>query len=141
MDREAIYSALFDLLKGAAEFQTASRRLKHWSDVPAADQPALFQAQRREIVEGEPGLPRIHMLHVDAYIYANTGDSDLSPGEFLNPLLDAIEAALAPNPITNKQQLGGLVEHVWVEGEIETDEGTLGDQGVCIVPIVIKVSS
>jgi hypothetical protein len=141
MDREAIYSALFDLLEGAAEFKTASRRLKHWADVEAADQPALFQAQRRELVEGEPGLPRIHMFHVDAYIYANTQDPDLSPGEILNPLLDVIEAALAPNPITNKQQLGGLVEHVWVEGEIETDEGTLGDQGVCIVPIVIKVSS
>jgi hypothetical protein len=141
MDREAIYSALFDKLSNAAEFITVSRRLKHWSDVAAADQPALFQAQRREIVEGEPGLPRMHLLHVDAYIYASTGDPDASPGEMINPLLDAIEAALAPDPITNKQRLGGLVEHVWVEGEIETDEGTLGDQGVCIVPLVIKVSS
>jgi hypothetical protein len=140
MDREAIYSALFELLKGAASFKPhrAGSSIGQMSSLRISRR--LFQAQRRELVEGEPGLPRIHMLHVDAYIYANRAISDLSPGEVMNPLLDALEAALAPNPITNKQQLGGLVEHVWVEGEIETDEGTLGDQGVCIVPIVIKVS-
>ena len=141
MDREAIYSALFAKLRTAAVFQTASRRLKHWSDVSPADQPALFQSQRRETANTLPGLNTIWELRVDVYLYARAPDQENPPAQILNPLLDALAATLAPDPITNKQRLGGLVEHVWIEGEIETDEGVLGDQGVCIVPLVLKVSS
>jgi hypothetical protein len=56
----------------------------------------------------------------------------------MNPLLDALTAALAPpNPVENVQTLGGLVAHCWIEGGIQTDEGVLGGQSVAIVPIRI----
>ena len=90
MNRELIYSKFFDLVKGVADFKTASRRLKHWSDVAPAQQPALFVSQRTEI--------------------------------------------------NNKQTLGGLVAHAWIDGVIETDEGVLGDQAVAIIPVVIKTA-
>ncbi len=79
-------------------------------------------------------------LQVDLYIYCSNGGNDnLSPGEVLNPLLDAIEVALAPdNIVTRKCTLGGLVQHCWIEGTVETFEGTLGDREVAIVPIIIK---
>jgi len=47
--REPIYAALFDLAAGAAGFVTAERRLRHWSDVAPAEQPALFMTQKSEI--------------------------------------------------------------------------------------------
>jgi hypothetical protein len=53
--------------------------------------------------------------------------------------LDALEAALAPSPVTGIQTLGlpGMVRHVTISGKVETDEGVLGDQAVAIVPIEI----
>lgn len=142
MTREPIYAALFAKLVASASFSKASRRLMHWQDVALADQPALFMAQKREIVETRPGMPPVTTLLVDVYLYARTADPDQAPGQILNPLLDAVVATLATpdNVMTNKLTLGGLVLHCWIEGTIETDEGVLGDQGVCIVPIAMKVA-
>ncbi|MEI7443266.1 MAG: hypothetical protein WCK28_00110 [Burkholderiales bacterium] len=140
MTREPIYAALFARLSAAAAFQTASRRLKHWTDTPGGEQPALFMAQRRETVMPAtpvPGLPPKYLLEVDVYVYAKAR-SNAAPGPILNPLLDAIDAAMAGTPATGgKNTLGGLCEHAWVEGVIDTDEGTLGDQAVAVVPIRI----
>lgn len=140
MNREAIYSALFDRLKAIPGLRTTSRRLRHWSDVDASQQPALFQAQGRETATpGDParGVPTKWTLSADVYIYVRT-DGDQVPGTVMNPLLDAIEAALRnDNAMQRVQTLGGLVERCWIEGDIETDEGTLGDQAVAIVPIRI----
>ncbi|WP_374335584.1 hypothetical protein [Leeia sp.] len=142
MNREAIYSALFARLTTVPGLVVCSRRLRHWTDVRAAEQPALFMAQGSEqAVPGDPvrGLPTQWTLQVDVYLYART-DGGLAPGTVMNPLLDALEAALKPdNAMQRCQTLGGLVEHCWIEGELETDEGTLGDQAVCIVPVRIRV--
>jgi hypothetical protein len=51
MIREPIYAALFTLVAGAASFVTISRRLRHWSDIGAAEQPALFMIQKSENAE------------------------------------------------------------------------------------------
>ena len=139
MNREAIYAALFAKLGNLPGIVTASRRLRHWDDVPQAEQPALFMAQRYESASGEPGLNRVWVLSVDVYLYARTGGND-PPSTVLNPLIDAVEAAMATEPISNKQTLGGLVQHAWIDGQIETDEGLLGDQGVVIIPITMKVA-
>jgi hypothetical protein len=137
--REAIYAALFAKVSQAANFETVSRRLQHWTDVSASAQPALFQAQIDETSQTVPGLDTVFVLRVDLYVYANTqGDSSLSPSTILNPLIDAVLATLAFDPISNKQNLGGLVEYCVVDGRIVTDEGVLGNQGVCIIPIVMK---
>jgi hypothetical protein len=143
MNRETIYAALYTKLSAAAGFTTTSRRLKHWADVPPTDQPALFVSQRAETNNPmPPGLPPRYTFHVDVYLYANTGaDSGVPPATILNPLLDAVHAALAPNYNTGKQNLGGLVEHCWIEGDTQTDEGTLGSQGVFIIPVSILVAA
>jgi hypothetical protein len=140
INREAIYAALFAKLAASAGYALTSRRLKHWNDVSKEQQPALFMAQGNQTANTVRGQPTRWTLSVDAYIYART-DGAATPGLILNPLLDAVEAALAPNAIENAQTLGGLVEWCRIEGAIETDEGTLGDQAVAIVPISILVSS
>ena len=142
MNRETIYAALFTLLSTSASFKTASRKLKHWSDVANVEQPALFQAQRTETASTVPGQPTVWMLHVDVYIYANTqSDPTIAPSQIINPLVDAIVRALSPNPIQNRCTLGALVEYVVIDGAIQTDEGVLGDQAIAVIPVLIKVVS
>jgi hypothetical protein len=140
INREAIFTALFALLSTSAGYVTSSRKLQHWNDVTKDLQPALFVTQKGQTAATVRGQPTRWTLSVDVYVYART-DGGLIPGSTLNPLLDALEAALAPNAIENAQTLGGLCEWCRIEGAIETDEGTLGDQSVAIVPISILVSS
>ena len=139
MTREPIYAALFALLSGAAPFVTSSRRLRHWSDVGPAEQPALFVVQKSETAERRAGLPAKWRASVDVYVYAHAPDDQTAPATVLNPLLDAIETALAPQGAV--QTLGGLAAHAWIAGKIETDEGVLGSQSVAIVPIEILVAN
>ena len=139
MNREPIYAALFGLVSGVPGIVTASRRLKHWNDVPAVDQPALFQIQKGETGEQAQGLPMKWTLAAEIYLYVNSGDDPAGiPATELNNLLDLIELALAPN-FRGVQTLGGLVSHCWISGRIETDEGSLGSQAVAIIPISITV--
>lgn len=140
MNREAIYAALFEMVSNVPGIVTASRRLRHWGDVPPVDQPALFQAQTGENAMSETGFnPTKWHMNVDLYLYCHAGnDSDATPATDLNNLLDAIEEALKPD-YTGYQRLGGLVFDCRIDGKVETDEGTLGPQSVAIIPIKIKV--
>jgi hypothetical protein len=140
MTREPIYAALFALISGAANFVTVSRRLRHWSDVGAAEQPALFMIQKSESAEERRPLPVKWRASVDLYLYAHAPDELTPPATILNPLLDAVETALAPDPVSHVQSLGGLVSHCWIAGRVQTDEGVLGGQAVAIVPVEILVS-
>lgn len=141
MTREPIYAALFAKLSAIPGLVTTSRRLLHWSDVQAAAQPALFQAQKKELQQPKKGLPAKVTLQCDIYLYVNTGnDLTVTPATTLNPLMDAIEAALAPDAM-GVQTLGGTVSHCWIEGEIITDEGVLGPQGVMVIPVFILANN
>jgi hypothetical protein len=57
----------------------------------------------------------------------------------LNPLLDAVEAALAPSAATGFQDLGlpEMVRHAGIAGKIEVTEGVLRDQAVAVIPVEI----
>lgn len=137
MNREAIYQALFDKLAAVPGLKTKSRKLRHWTDVPAAEQPALFQAQGSQSAVTTSGTATRWTLNADIYVYVKTMGA-ASPATQLNNMLDAIETALAPdNPIKNTNTLGGLVVHCRIDGTVETDEGNLGDQAVAIIPVVI----
>ena len=138
--RETIQAALFQRLAAIPGFTTSSRRLKHWADVAPAEQPALFQVQKGESWTRKDGLPPARRLSVELFVYVNTAaDPTVAPSQVMNPLIDAIEAALAPDPGHVTQTLGGLVEHAWIAGRIESDEGLLGDQAVAILPVEILV--
>jgi hypothetical protein len=85
------------------------------------------------------GAPIVWTLYAEFYVYAHSSDPYLAPGTILNPLLDALEAALAPAPTTGIQHLGlpEMVQHAYIAGKVETDEGILGDQAVAIVPVEV----
>jgi len=138
--REPIYAALFARVATATPFVTAARRLRHWSDVAPAEQPALFMRQKEEEAAGaERGTPAVWRLAVELYVYAHASDPYVAPATVLNPLVDAIEAALAPLAATGIQDLGlpEMVKHACIAGKIETTEGVLRDQAVAIIPVEI----
>ena len=99
--REAIVEALCGLL-AKAKFATPingcdtwalfSRRLKLWSDVAGADQPALFVTDHGETVAYAAGsLPGKTVLNVDLLVYIAAGkDPDCVPARDLNVALDAM---------------------------------------------------
>ena len=145
ISREPIYAALFALVQSAVapHAVTIARRFELASQVPPAEQPAVFQVQKSERVQHERrGLPAKYWLSVDLVIYVQAGDSAAIPAQAVNAILDAIDSALAPNagdPMNN-QTLGGLVEHAWIEGEAMIVEGTLQEQSVAIVPVQMYVT-
>jgi hypothetical protein len=139
MNREAIYSGFFAQLQAIPGVKTCSRKLQHWTDVPSEFHPAIFLAQGNEFVEPANGFPSKVTLRPTVYLYANTAGAD-NPGAVLNPLLDAIEAIInARHPVTGRNSLGmpQAVEWARIDGQIDTDEGVLGDQAVAQSPVAI----
>jgi hypothetical protein len=138
--REAVYGALWSLGSGAGSFASANRRLRHWADVASAEQPALFMSEKGGHAAVKAlGAPIVWTLYADFYIYVHSSDPYMAPATILNPLLDALEQALAPSAVTGVQNLGlpEMVQHAYIAGKVETDEGVLGDQAIAIVPVEI----
>lgn len=137
MNREVIYSALWEKLQAIQGIVTFGRKLRHWSEMPAIEQPALFMACGNQHIERIYGGLDKYKLPATLYLYVNTADDpQAAPSIKLNELLDAIEAIVAPSGEI-AQTLGGLVSHCWIAGTITTDEGVLGEQAMAIVPIDI----
>ncbi len=140
MNRETIYDGLFAQLSAIAGFNTKSRKLKHWTDCPSVNQPALYQAQGKETANTITGQPTKWELRFNIYLYAHT-DGITPPSTVLNPLLDAVTNLInARSPVNGVNQLGVTIPGVvWarIDGTIETDEGTLGNQAVAIIPVLI----
>jgi hypothetical protein len=140
MKREPIYKALFKLLSNIDGLVTTSRILAHWDDVSPNMQPALYMCNDTQQAEQITGFPTKYLLGAKVWIYAHRDTADEVPSAQINNILDALDEALKPvSSPTYKQTLGGLVEHCWISGAIETDEGTLGNQAVAIVPIQMLV--
>ena len=138
--REQIFTALWALGANAARFASANRRLRHWTDVAPAEQPALFMSEKGgQAAIKKLGAPIVWTLYAEFYIYAHSSDPYLAPVTILNPLLDAFEAALAPSPTSGIQNLGlpQMVQHAYISGKVQTDDGVLGDQAIAIVPVEI----
>ena len=139
MSREAIETALFAKLQAAYPWNSSSRVLLHWSDVDQVQQPAMFLAKGPEQIITTTRQPSRSMMRFKVYVYAHTlTDAGKAPSTVMNAILDAITAVMHPDSASLEvQSLGGLVEWARIEGEIETDEGLLGEQAVAIVPITL----
>lgn len=142
INRESAYGALFDLLSQIDGIPTFSRILAHWDDVSPSQQPAIYLAQDTQQATQAKGMPMIYVLGAKLWLYAHRDTNDIVPSTQINNILDAIDAILTPNPTPEyKQTLGGVVEHCWINGAIITDEGTLGNQSIAIVPISMQVTT
>lgn len=136
--RETIMSALFALVSSSAAFASSSRRIKLWGDTPSSDKPALFMYEREDMYTNGKNYLQIVEMNVDLFIYIDAGkDLSATPISVLNNLIDAIEAALKPNPLTQRQTLGGLVSHCYIDGKIMKEPGDLDGDGIAVIPVKI----
>lgn len=158
IDREEIYNALLTQLRTAGvTFRTYTRR---WLSTYDDDNerlkllPMLVQWEQNEnVIWTNRGAGRILTLSVMLEVYAKippslTGPPGQAPDKttpgssVLNPLLDAIDTALAPDDIqTGYCTLGGLVIDCRVEGNIVKVLGDADPSGLCgaLVPIMIEI--
>lgn len=148
--RETIMAALTALLaaaqfdepiNGMLSWALLSRRVRLWSDVSPHDQPALFLGEHGEnLAYSGDAFPSKTTLNVDCLIYTCAGrDPEATPARALNLAIEALMAALAPDPKIGRQTLGGLVQYCRVEGRIVKDPGDLDGQGLALVPIKILI--
>lgn len=142
--REAIAAAVYLIIEAAAgkvvNLKTSSRKLRHFDSVKSIEMPALFQAQNPETYERTvaDGPPK-RTMHFSIWLYtADAQQPQVIPSQQINNMVDAIEAALAPSPLTGMFTLGGLVHRCWIEGIIEIYEGVTSDgKSIAIIPIAV----
>ena len=148
MIREDIYLALQAQLQGInkvlttdqAPVVTWGRRLPAADDLGSINQPAVYVITSGEHRKPVRGFPDVVTLKADVWIFCNVGgDMHAVPVNQINYLLDALDAAVAPDPVTRFQTLGGLVSHCWIEGDVIIDEGLFQGQSFAIVPFMILV--
>lgn len=159
-DIEAAYAALFTLLKAnGVQWQgeegdqrtvtTFSRVPVPPDQVPQGNLPVLYLEESS--IEITPAVPTIagryeYTLRVDLVILVanngaleSLGDETVVPSRELNRAVAAVIGAIQPPYPGAKQNLGGLVDSVCVEGKVERIVGLPG-QGVQLSVGIIPVT-
>ena len=139
MTREAAFSALFVAVSTAYPWGQASRRMKLWSEVPAALRPAFFQLESGPETYQWPSLatPK-RTLEAKLFLYFDARDPTLPGATAINNALDAIDAALAPagsDLSLGRQTLGGTVYDCKVVAVPVRDTGDLDGDGLAVVAV------
>ncbi len=119
-------------------FQTIGRRVIPWQQVSA--QPALFLRGIEEESDYTNTVLQRLTMKAEVFIYSNAGsDPDAVPETALNNLLDAVQAALAPDSPMGMFTIGGLVEWCRIAGKITKDTGDLDGQAAAVFEVEITV--
>lgn len=157
MDREAIFQALFAQTEGVQwnigtqlapvmeGFKKRTRRIALFSDVPDKEQPWLGQSEHGESISQVSRMPYKAVLQAQWVVYHVAAKQPNSiPTSRNNQILDALQAAIAPAKTDpgypdERNTLGGLVYHCYIDGEVFKDPGDIDNQGMLVVPIRILV--
>jgi hypothetical protein len=139
MSREAAFSALFETLSNAYAWGMASRRLKLWSEAPAAMRPALFQLEAgpENYAWSSAATPR-RTIEAKLFLYFDARDPFTPGAVAINSALDAIDAALAPqgaDAALGRQTLGGAVYDCKISGVPVRDTGDIDGDGLAVVSV------
>ncbi len=140
--REQATAALFAKLSAVASFSMKTRRLYSPEQfaAQALSGPVLGLVTHHEVYHRpSPTQPPRRTLTVSAFVYINVSNNvNGIPDAVLNPILDAIDAALLPdNFATGNCTLGGLVFAVLINGEVIRSPGDKTGEGVAVIPIDI----
>jgi len=139
MTREAAFSALFVAVSSAYPWGLASRRMKLWSEVPAALRPALFQLESGpETYQWASPATLKRTLEVKLFLYFDARDPTTPGATAINSALDAIDAALAPAGSDiglGRQTLGAAVYDCKIMGVPVRDTGDLDGDGLAVVAV------
>lgn len=138
--RENIYEACFQQIQTTSpsliQIPLFSRRFKHWDKVDLRFFPACYMQQYEETgdQENNMGLTRWKST-VNVWFYFNAINPNNFPDETYNNLIDALEVAFKPSPVTGRLTLGGLVTHCWLDGKIYYSDGALDHKAVILAQI------
>lgn len=148
--REEVYEALVALTRDVTwgsgnvflNDVSTRRRVRLFNE--ANEQPAVYQAEHDEEVAQVSKMPYKRAFKASWIVYQQTGkDKNAVPAIENNLILDAIELALKPRPqdpgYPQRNTLGGLVHHCFIDGEIFKDPGDIDDQGMMVIPFTILV--
>lgn len=152
--REAIYNALLAWLQTvlpSSQVTTFSRVYRPHTDYSAAQLPAVVLDENKEKATVERlGVAPLYHLNVDCWLYLAApvvseipGQETIVPMTALNDLIDLLESSVLSNPPQSGMTyltLGGLVQHVWIEGDILKVAGVGNSQqpySLARVPLVI----
>lgn len=136
--REAIYTALFNVLQNTPGLMGASRVWRSWSNVAPAEQPFLML---REVGEdyrwtlGGKGPPIITLI-ANVIVYARFDDRDVPSATALNDFLDGLEDNLQSSVYVGIQQsLGGLVRWCRIQGRQTLYMDSMQQQSMTVLEI------
>lgn len=142
--REQVAVALFNLFANLEIFETVSRRPALWDN--SVQMPALYMGSTQDDYVYEHGTaapPKITLVY-DCLLYINATDPNVIPDTVMNNVIDAVESALTPSngPAPGAvQTLGGIVNHAWIEGQINKAPGYLDGKGMAFFTVKILVPS
>jgi hypothetical protein len=148
IQREPIDVALWNLIADnpgiKGQIVTSGRYLIPIEEMTPSQYPALFMVQHGESwTKAGKGIDAKRTLQRSFVMYAWTPKQDQTyPATQINGLMDVLDAVIEfPNRPDNAQTLGGLVEHVYIEGEVVIVEGVIGDgnASVLIAPMTIVI--
>lgn len=148
LDRDPIFQALLARLRAIPDLGAVEDRFRPWSSVDAGETPCAYLVKGSETPSNERGFPPKWRISAKLYLYTHSANRmDMSAQRQANILLTRIEAALERTEaevqggdLPYATTLGGLVSHAWIDGPVDTDEGTLGDLAVHIIPIDIMAT-
>lgn len=124
---EAVYAALFDLLKSAVfpegiSWETTERIVVVPDQVAVANQPALL------LIEGPMHAEQVQLMGPTKWVFTAVAaiyvraDGSASPNplpaQVANWLIWGVVNAFNTRPPYQKQTLGGLVYNAWISGEV-----------------------
>lgn len=117
-----------------------SRRLKLWSDVPAAMRPACFLHEGGAETYAEAAAMPKRSLSLRLFVYADAHDPGTPGAVALNTIMDALDTALAPSGVDaalGRCTLGGTAWRCGIEGRVLKDPGDLDGDALLVVPVTI----
>lgn len=140
--REQAVAALLRRIAGAYPWASPpSRRLKLWSDVPAAMRPAcfLFEGGAETYSDGSGATPK-RALALKVFVYVDAHDPGVLGAARLNTIMDALDVALSPtgpDAALGRLTLDGTAYRCSIDGKPLKDPGDLDGDGLLVVPITI----
>jgi hypothetical protein len=138
--RDAAMSTLCDLVASAFSWKTGpSRKLKLWSDVPAAARPAcfVFEGGLESYAWSEGAIPK-RAIEAKIFAYLNAKDHTMIGATLLDDLMDALDLAFAltgSDLALGRNTLAGQVYSCRIDGKVLKDPGDLDGDALLIVPV------
>jgi hypothetical protein len=138
--RETVMRALFARLRTIPGFTSYSRRMTLPGVVPPGDMPALMQWEQPEMARIRTGFPEKRVWEAWVVLVFINQDQTIPGASIINPMLDAVELALAVDDFArNVCSLGGLVHYARIEGSIIKETGDTDSNGLGGAVIPIKI--